>query len=36
MGWLQTQTREADEKRERKSGTNWWYIAGVAIGAGTG
>jgi hypothetical protein len=35
MGWFKPQT-DGERTEERKSGTNWWYIAGVAIGAGSG
>jgi hypothetical protein len=35
MGWSHTPAAE-EKKTERKSGTKWWYIAGVAVGAGTG
>jgi hypothetical protein len=36
MGWSHTPAADEEKKTERESGTKWWYIAGVAIGAGTG
>jgi hypothetical protein len=35
MEWSHTPEDE-ERNTERKSGTKWWYITGVAIGAGTG
>jgi hypothetical protein len=36
MGWFSTPDDPRTDGKERESGTRWWYIAGVAIGAGTG
>jgi hypothetical protein len=35
MAWFEP-TSEEEQTEARKSGTKWWYIAGVAIAAGTG